>query len=220
MSEAEPETSRPWPGRSRAGRAVLGLLAAGAAGGLRELGWKPLRRRAAARRCRSARWRRRPNIVFVLADDLSSNLVPLHAARARDGAARRDVHELLRDRLALLPEPHLDLHRPVPARLRRLQQHRDPTAGIARSTGTGDVRRTFARRAATAAATAPRSWASTSTATSRTCEAHFDAAVRPRGLERVGRRRQRLPRVQLRPEREPPRRPLRPRRRRPTSPTC
>ena len=96
----------------------------------------------------------RPNIVFVLADDLSTNLVRYMPHVRRDAAARRDLHELLRDRLAVLPEPHVDLHRPVPARL-GVYSNTGPDGGYGAFDRHGDASRTFAV-ALQRAATAPR----------------------------------------------------------------
>ena len=75
----------------------------------------------------------RPNIVFVLTDDLSMNLLRLHAARPGDAAGGDDVPQLLRHRLAVLPVAVLDLHRPVPARHATCSPTPARTAGSRRS---------------------------------------------------------------------------------------
>ncbi len=109
-------------------------------------------RRAATRGVRaSASASRRPNIVFVLTDDLSMDLVRLMPAGPGALAARHDLRQLLRHRLALLPVAIVDLHGQLPARHRRLHQRGRRTAGSARSTPTGTSRRAstsrFSRRA-------------------------------------------------------------------------
>src|SRR3954452_21339075 len=48
---------------------------------------------------------------------------PVHAAREADAARGHDVHQLLRDRLALLPVAGVDLQRPLPAQPRRADEH-------------------------------------------------------------------------------------------------
>ena len=64
----------------------------------------------------------RPNFVFILTDDLSQNIIShLPHVRALARAGVDDV-PLLRGRLAVLPVPRRHLHRPVPARQRRLHQ--------------------------------------------------------------------------------------------------
>ena len=65
-----------------------------------------------------------PNIVFVLTDDLSMNLISAHAARARRCSesgmtmANYDVVDSL-----CCPSRSAIVHRPVPARQRRVHQH-------------------------------------------------------------------------------------------------
>ena len=66
----------------------------------------------------------RPNIVFVLTDDLSMDLLRVHAAGAGDAARRADVRQLLRLGLAVLPVARVDLHRRLPARHARVHQRR------------------------------------------------------------------------------------------------
>ncbi len=56
----------------------------------------------------------RPNIVFVLTDDLSMNLLQYMPQRAADAAHGADVQQLLRVGLAVLPVALLDLHRELP----------------------------------------------------------------------------------------------------------
>ena len=58
----------------------------------------------------------RPNIVFILTDDLSWNLItPQFAPHiVRAAAARRDVRHYFVAGLAVLPLARDDLHRPVP----------------------------------------------------------------------------------------------------------
>ena len=68
----------------------------------------------------------RPNIVFVLMDDFSMDLLPHDAQRARHGAARGVVRQRLRRRLAVLRLAQRDLHRAVPAPDRRPHQHQQP----------------------------------------------------------------------------------------------
>ena len=91
----------------------------------------------------------RPNIVFVLTDDLSWTCcayMPHVPAMQRHGP---HVQRLLRLRLAVLPVALLDLHRQLPARHRRVQQHRCRTAASRCSTtrrGAAHVRGRAPRR--------------------------------------------------------------------------
>ena len=64
----------------------------------------------------------RPNIVFVLTDDLAWNLVRYMPHVRRDAARGRDVQQLLRHRLAVLPLARVDPHRALPARHARVRQ--------------------------------------------------------------------------------------------------
>ena len=48
----------------------------------------------------------------------------VHAARPTDGETRRDLPQLLRDRLAVLPVARIDLHGPLPARHPDLPERR------------------------------------------------------------------------------------------------
>ena len=135
----------------------------------------------------------------------------LHAARAADGARRRDVHELLRDRLAVLPVPRVDLHRAST----RTTPGSSPTAaadgGFAAFHARGEEQQTFA--------TAPPARGYRTAMMGKYLNGYTPAArgrraaVHPAGLERVGRRRQRLPEFNYnlnengtrRPLRQPPR---------------
>ena len=65
----------------------------------------------------------RPNIVFVLTDDLSWNLVPYMPQVRQLQREGMTLRPLLRDGLAVLPVARLDLHRPLPAQHRRAHEH-------------------------------------------------------------------------------------------------
>ena len=65
---------------------------------------------------------KRPNIIFVLTDDLAWNLVKYMPHVKQLQSAGHDVHELRRHRLPVLPLACLDLHRPVSARHGHLHQ--------------------------------------------------------------------------------------------------
>ncbi len=90
----------------------------------------------------------RPNIVFVLMDDFSMDLLPtMRSARlmARRG---RVVRERLRRRLAVLRLAQRDVHRAVPAPDRRAHQHQQPArTGTARSAAGAASPPTATRRA-------------------------------------------------------------------------
>ena len=103
----------PPPGHRRAGRARTRLRGPGEPGNVHH-----------------------PNIVFVLTDDLSMNLLPYMPqvqALQRDG---HDVPQLLRLGLAVLPVALVDLHRRVPARHRGVHQRRRRRRAPRRSTPT------------------------------------------------------------------------------------
>ena len=98
---------------------------------------------------------KRPNIIFVLTDDLAWNLVKYMPHVQQLQRAGHDVHELLRHRLAVLPVARVDLHRPVPARHGRSSPTVAMTAG-SRSSTRAARRATRSPRASRVAATAPR----------------------------------------------------------------
>ena len=85
---------------------------------------------------------RRPNIVFVLTDDLSMNLLR-YMPHVRRCSARADVQQLLRRRLAVLSVALVDLHRPLPARHRGVHE-RGPDGGFREFHDRGEELHTFA----------------------------------------------------------------------------
>ena len=80
---------------------------------------------------------RPPNIVLVLMDDFSMDLLQTMRSADADGAQRCVVPARLRGRLALLCLPCQHLHRPVPAPAPGPHQHRQPAepGGCARWVG-------------------------------------------------------------------------------------
>ena len=138
-----------------------------------------------------------PNIVFILTDDLSWNLITPQIAPhiVALETAGRDVRPLLRRRLAVLPVAGDDLHRAVPARHEghdeRPAERWLPEVPVR---GSRPARRTPSR--CTTPATRPRCSASTSTATAIPHEPRDRAG--PAGLVGLAREQQhRLRRVQL-----------------------
>ena len=77
----------------------------------------------------------RPNIVFVLMDDFSLELLATMPEAQRMQGRGRDVPQRLRRRLAVLPVPRGAAHRPDAAPDRRADQHR-PTTRATRSAAT------------------------------------------------------------------------------------
>ena len=65
----------------------------------------------------------RPNIVFMLTDDLSMNLLQYMPNVQRMQTARADVQQLLRVGLVVLSVAVLDLHRELPPHHEGVQQH-------------------------------------------------------------------------------------------------
>ena len=65
----------------------------------------------------------RPNIVFILTDDLSMDLLPYMPHVLAMEQQGLSFSELLRLGFAVLPLARLDLHRQLPARHGRVQQH-------------------------------------------------------------------------------------------------
>ena len=96
----------------------------------------------------------RPNIVFVLTDDLSWNLVKYMPHVQGVAAAGHDVQQLHGHRLAVLPVAGVDLQRQVPAQHARARQHPARPADSPSSTGSAR-RRAPSRPRCTRPATAP-----------------------------------------------------------------
>src|SRR4051794_31928808 len=126
---------------------------------------------------------------------------PVHAARAADAARGDDVHELLRDRLALLPVARVDLQRPLPAQPRRADEH----AADRR------VRRVPPRRRGGDVRDEPAGQWLPNLADGQVPERlRGPGRLRRAGLEQLAGIGKRLSRLQLRAERERTRSPLRP----------
>ena len=142
----------------------------------------------------------RPNIVFVLTDDLAWNLVQYMPHVQQMQRQGDDVLELLRHRLAVLPVALVDLQRALPAQHGIFtNEARDGgfDAFHARGEESEHVRHATSRPRGYRPAMMGKYLNGYTPAGPSTA-----SPLHPAGLERVGRRRQRLPGVQLQPQRE------------------
>ena len=183
------------PGRVRAALAILACRRRTRGRG---------HRASATGRASAAQPDPRPNIVMVLMDDASYELMASMPQRAEDAGRRGDVPQRPRGRLAVLPLAHLDLHRPAAPPQRRAHQHRQrpahPLGGYTGVRGHHDASRRRSTSRCRSPATRPASSASTSTATRCTPTTRASTSRRPRsrgGTSLPRHPRWRLPRVGL-----------------------